>query len=74
MQPGSNEGQLGALRAVVFGEHRLIEQLTAFDDSEHHVYALFLFTRQLALLHFPQATASWTALGVLPAIAHSHLA
>ena len=37
LQPGSNDGQLGALRVVQFGEHRLIEQLTAFDEEDNYM-------------------------------------
>ena len=34
MQPGSMEGQLGALRRVCFGELGFVEQLDALDDEK----------------------------------------
>ena len=33
-QPGSMEGQLGALRRVCFGELGFVEQLDALDDEK----------------------------------------
>ena len=34
VQPGSMEGQLGALRRVCFGELGFVEQLDALDDDK----------------------------------------
>ncbi len=34
LQPGSMEGQLGALRRVCFGELGFVEQLDALDDEK----------------------------------------
>ena len=34
VQPGSMEGQLGALRRVCFGELGFVEQLDALDDEK----------------------------------------
>ena len=38
-QPGCVDNQVGAVRCVSIGSHKLIEQLTGLDDTRHSLYA-----------------------------------